>query len=223
MVCSSFWLFCRSGVLDDGLTIALRVVVATSRQVCRSRESDDEEYAILGPYSGHSWRLGHIVERPRPGVHWARVQGHRETCPAAREACLKRQQAASRCRVVSTLHACDAFFASSLLAGPLDDSPSSRRRSRSERWSWNIFDSPSIPLFPHHTISAPLTVLSLPSPAAFPAALPATVVLFFASLPAPPALPRFPQYLYTLCVTDAEKADKLTQSLPPGLQRKDIS
>lgn len=30
------------------------------------------------------------------------------------------------------------------------------------------------------------------------------------------------QYLYTLKVTDADKAEKLTQSLPPGLQRKDI-
>ena len=30
------------------------------------------------------------------------------------------------------------------------------------------------------------------------------------------------QYLYTLNVTDPEKSDKLTQSLPPGLQRKDI-
>lgn len=30
------------------------------------------------------------------------------------------------------------------------------------------------------------------------------------------------QYLYTLVVTDTEKADKLAQSLPPGLQRKDI-
>jgi large subunit ribosomal protein L38e len=29
-------------------------------------------------------------------------------------------------------------------------------------------------------------------------------------------------YMYTLKVSDAEKADKLTQSLPPGLQRKDI-
>jgi len=28
--------------------------------------------------------------------------------------------------------------------------------------------------------------------------------------------------MYTLKVSDAEKADKLTQSLPPGLQRKDI-
>lgn len=33
---------------------------------------------------------------------------------------------------------------------------------------------------------------------------------------------RCSRYLYTLCVTDPEKADKLTQSLPPGLQRKDI-
>lgn len=31
-----------------------------------------------------------------------------------------------------------------------------------------------------------------------------------------------PQYLYTLCVTDKEKADKLTQSLPPGLHKKQI-
>jgi large subunit ribosomal protein L38e len=30
------------------------------------------------------------------------------------------------------------------------------------------------------------------------------------------------QYLYTLKITDGEKADKLTQSLPPGLSRKDI-
>jgi hypothetical protein len=30
------------------------------------------------------------------------------------------------------------------------------------------------------------------------------------------------QYLYTLVVTDTEKADKLAQSLPPGLQRKDL-
>ncbi|CEG38677.1 60s ribosomal protein l38 [Plasmopara halstedii] len=29
---------------------------------------------------------------------------------------------------------------------------------------------------------------------------------------------RCSKYLYTLCVTDTEKADKLTQSLPPGLQ-----
>ena len=28
--------------------------------------------------------------------------------------------------------------------------------------------------------------------------------------------------LYTLVVTDAEKADKLTQSLPPGLDKKSI-
>ena len=34
---------------------------------------------------------------------------------------------------------------------------------------------------------------------------------------------RCSRYLYTLRVEDAEKADKLTQSLPPGLQRKDIS
>jgi large subunit ribosomal protein L38e len=27
---------------------------------------------------------------------------------------------------------------------------------------------------------------------------------------------RCSKYLYTLCVTDTEKADKLTQSLPPG-------
>ena len=33
---------------------------------------------------------------------------------------------------------------------------------------------------------------------------------------------RCSRHLYTLCVTDAEKADKLTQSLPPGLQRKNI-
>ena len=31
------------------------------------------------------------------------------------------------------------------------------------------------------------------------------------------------QYLYTLCVTDKEKADKLTQSLPPGLHKKQIA
>ena len=30
------------------------------------------------------------------------------------------------------------------------------------------------------------------------------------------------QYLYTMKVQDAEKAEKLTQSLPPGLQRKNI-
>eukprot|EP00635_Sarcinochrysidales_sp_CCMP3193_P008731 CAMPEP_0118889234 /NCGR_PEP_ID=MMETSP1166-20130328/260_1 /TAXON_ID=1104430 /ORGANISM="Chrysoreinhardia sp, Strain CCMP3193" /LENGTH=69 /DNA_ID=CAMNT_0006827821 /DNA_START=98 /DNA_END=307 /DNA_ORIENTATION=- len=33
---------------------------------------------------------------------------------------------------------------------------------------------------------------------------------------------RCSRYLYTLRVQDAEKADKLTQSLPPGLTRKDI-
>eukprot|EP00286_Rhodomonas_abbreviata_P026495 CAMPEP_0181307188 /NCGR_PEP_ID=MMETSP1101-20121128/10735_1 /TAXON_ID=46948 /ORGANISM="Rhodomonas abbreviata, Strain Caron Lab Isolate" /LENGTH=69 /DNA_ID=CAMNT_0023413365 /DNA_START=32 /DNA_END=241 /DNA_ORIENTATION=+ len=33
---------------------------------------------------------------------------------------------------------------------------------------------------------------------------------------------RCSNYLYTLCVTDSEKADKLRQSLPPGLQVKDI-
>lgn len=30
------------------------------------------------------------------------------------------------------------------------------------------------------------------------------------------------QYLYTLSVADSDKAEKLTQSLPPGLQRKDL-
>ncbi|GMI52740.1 hypothetical protein ScalyP_jg7248 [Parmales sp. scaly parma] len=33
---------------------------------------------------------------------------------------------------------------------------------------------------------------------------------------------RCTRYLYTLVVTDNEKAEKLTQSLPPGLKRKDI-
>jgi large subunit ribosomal protein L38e len=33
---------------------------------------------------------------------------------------------------------------------------------------------------------------------------------------------RCSRHLYTLVVTDAEKADKLTQSLPPGLERKAI-
>jgi large subunit ribosomal protein L38e len=33
---------------------------------------------------------------------------------------------------------------------------------------------------------------------------------------------RCSRHLYTLVVTDSEKADKLTQSLPPGLQRKNI-
>ena len=30
------------------------------------------------------------------------------------------------------------------------------------------------------------------------------------------------QYLYTLCVKETDKAEKLTKSLPPGLQRIDI-
>ena len=33
---------------------------------------------------------------------------------------------------------------------------------------------------------------------------------------------RCSRHLYTLVVTDAEKADKLTQSLPPGLTRTTI-
>ena len=33
---------------------------------------------------------------------------------------------------------------------------------------------------------------------------------------------RCSRYLYTLSVTDQEKAEKLTQSLPPGLARKDL-
>ena len=33
---------------------------------------------------------------------------------------------------------------------------------------------------------------------------------------------RCSKYLYTLCITDLEKADKLKQSLPPGLTVKDI-
>jgi large subunit ribosomal protein L38e len=33
---------------------------------------------------------------------------------------------------------------------------------------------------------------------------------------------RCSRHLYTLVVTDAEKAEKLTQSLPPGLERKNI-
>lgn len=33
---------------------------------------------------------------------------------------------------------------------------------------------------------------------------------------------RCSKYLYTLCVKDMEKADKLQQSLPPGLTVKDI-
>ena len=35
------------------------------------------------------------------------------------------------------------------------------------------------------------------------------------------SLPPF-QYLYTLTVTDEEKANKLKQSLPPGLPRTDL-
>jgi large subunit ribosomal protein L38e len=31
---------------------------------------------------------------------------------------------------------------------------------------------------------------------------------------------RCSKYLYTLCVTDTEKADKLTQSLPPGTHQQ---
>eukprot|EP00873_Tetraselmis_striata_P019824 jgi/Tetstr1/440088/TSEL_028446.t1 len=33
---------------------------------------------------------------------------------------------------------------------------------------------------------------------------------------------RCTKYLYTLCVTDSDKADKLKQSLPPGLTVQDI-
>jgi len=33
---------------------------------------------------------------------------------------------------------------------------------------------------------------------------------------------RCSSHLYTLVVTDGEKAEKLTQSLPPGLKREDI-
>lgn len=33
---------------------------------------------------------------------------------------------------------------------------------------------------------------------------------------------RCARFLYTLTVADNEKAEKLTQSLPPGLSRKDI-
>ncbi|KAL9682339.1 hypothetical protein QQ045_014135 [Rhodiola kirilowii] len=33
---------------------------------------------------------------------------------------------------------------------------------------------------------------------------------------------RCSKYLYTLCVPDAAKADKLKQSLPPGLSVKDL-
>ena len=34
---------------------------------------------------------------------------------------------------------------------------------------------------------------------------------------------RCSKFLYTLKVTDTEKADKITLSLPPGLTRKDIA
>ena len=34
---------------------------------------------------------------------------------------------------------------------------------------------------------------------------------------------RCSRYLYTLVVTDSEKAEKLKQSLPPGLQVKDLT
>ncbi|KAK8986169.1 hypothetical protein V6N11_082446 [Hibiscus sabdariffa] len=34
---------------------------------------------------------------------------------------------------------------------------------------------------------------------------------------------RCSKYLYTLCVSDAEKADKLKQSLPPGLSCKALA
>ena len=33
---------------------------------------------------------------------------------------------------------------------------------------------------------------------------------------------RCSRYLYTLTVEDAEKAEKLSQSLPPGLNRKEV-
>lgn len=33
---------------------------------------------------------------------------------------------------------------------------------------------------------------------------------------------RCSRHLYTLVVADAEKADKLTQSLPPGLKKEEI-
>jgi len=33
---------------------------------------------------------------------------------------------------------------------------------------------------------------------------------------------RCTKYLYTLCVTDSDKADKLKQSLPPGIQVQEI-
>lgn len=34
---------------------------------------------------------------------------------------------------------------------------------------------------------------------------------------------RCSRYLYTLCVKESDKAAKLTQSLPPGLQRIELS
>eukprot|EP00341_Mesodinium_pulex_P006350 CAMPEP_0116931184 /NCGR_PEP_ID=MMETSP0467-20121206/27661_1 /TAXON_ID=283647 /ORGANISM="Mesodinium pulex, Strain SPMC105" /LENGTH=73 /DNA_ID=CAMNT_0004611567 /DNA_START=21 /DNA_END=242 /DNA_ORIENTATION=- len=34
---------------------------------------------------------------------------------------------------------------------------------------------------------------------------------------------RCSRYLYTLCVKDAEKAEKIKQSLPPGLPRTELS
>ena len=49
---------------------------------------------------------------------------------------------------------------------------------------------------------------------------PLSLVLVVAHFLAPPSYTC--RYMYTLKVSDAEKADKLTQSLPPGLQRKDI-
>lgn len=39
---------------------------------------------------------------------------------------------------------------------------------------------------------------------------------------ATPASPIRSQYLYTLTVKDSDKADKLKQSLPPGLQRTEL-
>ena len=50
----------------------------------------------------------------------------------------------------------------------------------------------------------------------------ATAHLPFLALCLPSSQVRCSKYLYTLCVTDGEKADKLRQSLPPGLQVKDI-
>lgn len=48
------------------------------------------------------------------------------------------------------------------------------------------------------------------------------IVNWFADAPRAVCLCGGVQYLYTLKVTDSDKAEKLTQSLPPGLQRKDI-